>query len=125
MKKTPFNASHGWFYSFKTCTKIHNVDVVAKYPAELKKFIEDCSYYDHQIFNVDEIGLFWKKMHSHTFLAEKENSQPGYKIAKDHLTLLLGGNTSGEFKLKPMLVYQANNPRALKGYSKKTLPVFW
>ena len=122
-----FNASRGWFYRFKERTKIHNVGIVgesasadidaaAKYPDELNFFIEDGNYSDHQIFNVDETGLFWKKMPSRTYLAEKEISQPGYKGAKDRLNLLLGGNASGEFKLKPMLVYRANNPRALKGY---------
>ena len=39
---------------------------------------------------------------------------PGFKAAKDRLTLLLGGNASGNLKLKPILVYTAENPRALK-----------
>ena len=31
----------------------------------------------------------------------------------------------GDIKLKPMLVYHAENPRALKGFPKNTLPVLW
>ncbi|KAG6923255.1 tigger transposable element derived 1 [Chelydra serpentina] len=46
---------------------------------------------------------------------------PGYKAAKDRLTLLLGANAAGDFKLKLLLVH----PRAFKGYSKAFLPVIW
>jgi hypothetical protein len=38
---------------------------------------------------------------------------------------VLGGNTSGDFKLKPMLIYHSMTPRAMKGYSKEYQPVIW
>ncbi|KAK4309429.1 hypothetical protein Pmani_018926 [Petrolisthes manimaculis] len=50
---------------------------------------------------------------------------PGFKVAKDRLTLLLGGNVSGDFKLKPLLVYVSENPQALKNIAKALLPVVW
>jgi hypothetical protein len=56
----------------------------------LKK-IEDCEYTDQQIFNVDETGLFWKSMHSSAYVSKKGKTQPGFKVATDRLTLLLGG----------------------------------
>ena len=36
---------------------------------------------------------------------------PHYMTSKDRLTLLFGGNVSGNMKLKPLLVYRSENPR--------------
>ena len=48
---------------------------------------------------------------------------PGYKAAKDRLILPFGSNASGYMKLKPLLVYRSENPRALKNITKGSLPV--
>ena len=50
-----------------------------------------------------------------TFIAQ-EKSVPGFKASKDRLTDLLGTFTIGDLKLKPMLIYHSENPRALKNY---------
>uniref|UniRef100_A0A452GRA7 HTH psq-type domain-containing protein n=1 Tax=Gopherus agassizii TaxID=38772 RepID=A0A452GRA7_9SAUR len=49
---------------------------------------------------------------------------PGFKAAKDSVTVLLCGNVAGHL-IKPSLLYRAANPRALKGKNKNLLPVFW
>jgi hypothetical protein len=64
-------------------------------------------------------------MSSRTYISREEKTAPGFKAAKDRLTLMLGGNAEGDVKLKPLVVYHSQNPRALKGYSKHNLPVIW
>ncbi|XP_042228331.1 tigger transposable element-derived protein 1-like [Homarus americanus] len=132
----PFQASKGWFERFKKSLHLHNITMVGevasahaeaacKYLEELKKIIAEGSYIPEQVYNVDETGLFWKRMPARTFISKEEKSAPGFKASKDRLTLLLGGNAAGDMKLKPLLVYHSENPRAFKGYAKPKLPMTW
>uniref|UniRef100_H9H7U0 Tigger transposable element-derived protein 1-like n=1 Tax=Monodelphis domestica TaxID=13616 RepID=H9H7U0_MONDO len=128
-----FGASNGWFARFKAR---HNVlltdepavadaEAARKYPDVLRKIIEEGGYTPQQVFNIDETGLFWKRLPERTCVSLEDKVGPGFKASKDHLTLLLGGNAAGDCKLKPLLVYPSENPRALKGCSKPNLPVIW
>ena len=77
-------------------------------------------------------GLTWmkraysgKKMLECTYIMREEKCAPGFKAFKDRFTRLLGANLTGDWKLKPVLVYHTENSRALKGYEKNRLPVHW
>uniref|UniRef100_A0A3B3RS84 HTH CENPB-type domain-containing protein n=1 Tax=Paramormyrops kingsleyae TaxID=1676925 RepID=A0A3B3RS84_9TELE len=134
-KDLSFKASHGWFERFKNRSMLRTIitgeaasadhGVAAVFPAQLQKIINEGGYTAKQIFNVDEMGLFWKRMPSSTFISQDEKNVPGHKASKDKLTLLLGGNCAGDVKLKPLLVYHSENPPALIGMVKSSLPVIW
>ena len=83
-KVSSFVASAGWFERFKGRHGFHNLkligeaaagDVVAaeKFPAQFRAVIEEHGYMPQQVFNLDETGLFWKRMPSRTFLSVEEN----------------------------------------------------
>ncbi|XP_007468546.1 PREDICTED: tigger transposable element-derived protein 1-like [Lipotes vexillifer] len=127
-----FSASKGWFVRFKErhCLPHFKMSSTAPgkedvYPEILKSIIQEGEYTPQQVFNVDETGLYWKRMPERTFISVEEKAEPGFKSSKDRLMLLLGGNAAGDFKLKPLLVYHSENPKALEGYSKPNLPVIW
>jgi hypothetical protein len=130
-----FVASNGWFNRFKNRAGFHNVIVCGEaasgnakaaqiFPDVLKEIINEGGYTAQQVFNVDETGLFWKKMPERTYISKEEKTMPRFTAAKDRLTLLLGSNASGDYRLNPLLVYHFENPRAFKVISKATLPVY-
>uniref|UniRef100_A0A452GJZ5 HTH CENPB-type domain-containing protein n=1 Tax=Gopherus agassizii TaxID=38772 RepID=A0A452GJZ5_9SAUR len=129
-----FKASQDWLNSFRNRFNLKNVHIIGEtasaneeaakaYPAQLKKIIEEKGYLLEQVFNADETGLFWKKMPNCTYISKSEGQAPGFKAAKDCMTVLFCGNAAGH--LKPGLLYRATNPCALKGKNKNLLPVFW
>ena len=131
-----FVASRGWFERFKLRANLHSISLSGEsasadkesakvFKKNLEDIIKQKNYPRQLIFNFDETGLFWKKMPSKTFISKEEISASGFKAAKDRLTLLLGGNSTGDFRMKPLLIYHSENPRAMKGISKQSLPVIW
>uniref|UniRef100_A0A8C4NEI8 HTH CENPB-type domain-containing protein n=1 Tax=Eptatretus burgeri TaxID=7764 RepID=A0A8C4NEI8_EPTBU len=130
-----FVASTGWFKRFKERFQMNNVRVTGeaasadeegarKFVDSLDEIITQEGYEAEQIFNVDEMGLFLKRMPTCTYIHKKAKSLPGLKVLKDRLTLLLGGHIAG-FKRKPFLIYHSENPRAFKNVNKHTLPIYY
>lgn len=63
-------------------------------------------------------------LHHHnkrTFIVREKKTFPGFKAAKHRLTVMVGVNAAGDCKLKPLLVYRSEYPRALK----TKMPVIW
>jgi hypothetical protein len=81
-----------------------DTEAAKNFPEKLTEIIEEDGYCSRHVFNVDETGLFWKRMPSRSHIAKEEALIPGYKSAKDRLTLLFGANAAGDCKLKPLLV---------------------
>jgi len=78
-KNVIFQGSRGWFAKFKNRHNFHNLkmkgeaasaddDAAKKYPNILKIIIERGGYRPEQVFNVDETGLYWKRMPERTFI---------------------------------------------------------
>ncbi len=63
-------------------------------------------------------------MPEHSYIHKEEKSMPGFKAFRDRLTLLFGGNIAG-FKLKPFLIYHAENSLAFKNVNRHMLPVYY
>ncbi|XP_066977814.1 tigger transposable element-derived protein 1-like [Macrobrachium rosenbergii] len=131
-----FTTSKGWFAKFQKRFGLKSVSLHGKaasadtvaaetYANEtFKNIIAEGGYKPEQVFNMDETGLFWKRMPSRTFLFKEEAKASGFKAFKDHVTLVMCGNAAG-FLLKPGLIYKSKNPRALKNKNKNLLPVYW
>ncbi|CAI5670507.1 unnamed protein product [Oreochromis niloticus] len=120
-----FGASHGWFDRFKKRTGIHSVvrhseaassdhKAAEEFVKKFEELINHEGYTPQQVFNCDETGLFRKKMPRRTYITAEELKMPGHKPMKDRLTLALCANASGDCKVKPLLVYHSENPRAFK-----------
>lgn len=131
-----FVASKGWFTRFKNrfslqTLRIQGESILAdneaarKYPEQFQKIIKDHGYTSHQVFNASEASLWWKKMPNRTFISRIEKTESRFTASKDCVTLLMCSNASGDYMLKPMLVYRSSNPHAMKDVNKNTLPVYW
>ncbi|XP_042217906.1 tigger transposable element-derived protein 1-like [Homarus americanus] len=93
----PISASAGWLQGFKRRSKITNIEIVGEgasadraaarnFPPFLRKIMEEGQYTDDQVFNMDESGLYWKKLPSKTFLvmSASNESEEHEKDLADH-----------------------------------------
>ncbi|CAB3229787.1 unnamed protein product [Arctia plantaginis] len=101
------------------------ISVESTFSDYLKTIVEKGLYTPQTIFNVDEVGLYWKKMPENSHLKGQGQTVSEFSESKDRLTMLLGGNAAGDLKLKPLVVYRKENPKALQKKHKCGLPVIW
>jgi hypothetical protein len=90
---------------------------------DLENIITEHNFKASQIYNADEIGLYWRAMPKRTLAHDTEKSAAGFKMNKDRITVLCCANASGEHKLKLRMVGKSKNPRALKNIKRHLLPV--
>lgn len=80
-----FTANRGWLQSFHCWFNLHNravsgesvsagVKGAEKFVEDFYKIIEDGSYCSEQIFNMDETGLFGKKMPGRSYIHKEAKS---------------------------------------------------
>ena len=66
------------------------------------------------VFDVDETGQFWKRTSARTYISKEEKCAPGFKAAKDHMTLLLGGNAATQKLIFPLFGTPTKRPGSLE-----------
>ncbi|KAG7155741.1 Tigger transposable element-derived protein 1-like 46 [Homarus americanus] len=131
-----FNASSGWLQRFKKRNKITNINIggeeasadrvaAREFPPFLREIMEEGQYTDDQVFNMDESGLFWKKLPSKTFVVKNASKCRGRKLQKERITVLFTTNASGTCKLKLSVIHAARKPHAYKSMDMTKLNVHW
>ena len=109
-------ASRSWFTDFKERSHLHSIKMQGETPS---------AHVEAAASQPDLTAFYWKKMPSRTPIAREAKSMTGFKASKNRLIFLLGINAAGDFKLKSVVVYHPENPRALKNYIKPILPVLY
>ena len=72
-----------------------------EFPEILLEIINEGTYLHEQAFNMDEAGLYWKRMPDQSYVKKegkkkkrRRKADARLEAAKDKLTLSLGGNVS-------------------------------
>ena len=125
-----FNASDGWFsrwrwrYRLSKCKKLHGEagDVsIQSAEEEMEKLRESLKGFDvSNVFNMDELGLFYRTIPSRSVLLECEGDkrQHGRGLkqmkAKDRITVIMSVNATGTCKIPLVVIGSSKNPRCFK-----------
>lgn len=128
-----FTASRGWLHRFrKRCDvklayyhgEVASADASAAidYPKVARELIEEGGYTLEQIFNCDETGVNWKKSPKSTYVPKGHRQAAGTKIAKDKFTVLLTTNVTGDFMMKPVILYKYAKPHSFRNCDMNNLP---
>lgn len=129
-------ASTGCLDKFKNRYGIRNLSIqgeklsaaeetVEPFLEKLQKVIKERGLILEQIYNADETGLLWKCLPQRTLVSCRKKSAPGFKKAKDCLTVLGCTNATGTHKLKPVLIGKSAKPRCFKNVNMDALPVIY
>lgn len=76
--------------------------------------IEEKGLIPEQIYNADEAGLLWKCFPQRTLVSCCKKCTPGFKTAKDLLTVPGCMNAIGTHELKPVVIWEICKAEMLK-----------
>ncbi|GFQ85655.1 tigger transposable element-derived protein 1 [Trichonephila clavata] len=99
LENISFVASKGWFEKKKKWYTLHNMKFQGKqasedteaaenYKLELARIINEGGYSPDQIFNADEMALYWKKLPSMTFISKNQRLAQGFKPSKERIPFM-------------------------------------
>ena len=120
-----FAPSESWLSRFKKRKNLKAVTVygeaksadVDAFASYLPFIHSTTAMYDaNDVYNCDELGLFYKQTTS-TTIGFKASNLKGKTVPKDRITVLLCCNTTGTHKLPPLVIGKYQNPRCLKNVS--------
>lgn len=122
-----FNASQGWLQRFKTRYGIRLLkisgeklsaqqELVNPFKEEFGRRITEFGLNEHQLYNADETGLYWKLLPDKTYVALSEKTASGVKVSKQRITFLGCANAAGSHKLKPLVIGKSKKPRCFTNF---------
>uniref|UniRef100_A0A0K8V8A3 Jerky-like n=2 Tax=Bactrocera latifrons TaxID=174628 RepID=A0A0K8V8A3_BACLA len=125
--QSDFNASDGWLQHFKKRYGVRfikiSVEKLSSRPELMDPFknklqakIKELGLSHDQIYNADELGLFWKLLPDRTYVSSQEKNTPGRKREKQRVTFLACTNAIGMHKVKLFVIGKAKNPRSFKNF---------
>ena len=131
-----FGASEVWLSNGKKFNGVRELVVsgeklstdTCKVPSfidDVRKIIDEDDLTEHQLFNADETGLYYRLIPNKTFAARIEKLTLGYKQAKDCITVIAYSNTFGSLKLYLMVIGESAKPRAFKDIHPSNMPVYY
>lgn len=114
-----FTGSAGWLNRFCKrfnirCALLHgekksaDSQAASKFLIDIKELIS--KFKPENVYNSDETAVFYKMTHNKTYLI-KGNSNSGFKVEKQRVTVLLGANMDGSDKVKLLVIGKSLNPR--------------
>lgn len=130
LKKASFKCNASWVQRFRSR---HNIvhgkisgESAAVNRATTSDWVENvwrnlrAGYTDEDIFNADEMGLFFRLTPDHSLKFKGEKCSGG-KLSKERVTVLVAANMTGSIKRKLLVIGKSKMPRCFKNV--KNLPV--
>ena len=116
-----FKANRGWLYRFKIRQSLIYKTICGESGSVTPEMSREwrsntlttllARYSNDDIYNADEIGLFYKCLPNKRYMLKGENASRNRKESKGWLTILVAANMSGTDKLMPLVIGKSANPR--------------